>query len=173
MLNDKWKMIRSLPLAVLTLGLLAAPVSAQNFRVLIRAVPGSNRVIIEGSCSPTKVWSFRDSYAGILGLGGRVERLRLFDTGGIEIPYRKIAPGQFAAESSASRFRYEVRLTPSAAASDAVKVSWLNNERGLLMAGDLLPITSGSNDDRGVKGRMSIRFELPASWSVQSNENET
>src|SRR5437764_800129 len=129
---NKWRtLVRSLPLAVLTLCLLAAPVSAQNLRVVIRLVPESNRVNIEGSCAPTKVWSFRDSYAGILGLGGRVERLRLFDNAGIEIPYRKIAPGQFASDASASSFQYEVRLTPLAAASDAAKVSWLNNEPGL------------------------------------------
>src|SRR3989442_6759141 len=125
-------MIRSLPLAVLTLGLLVAPVCAEGLRVVIRVVPESNRVIIDGSCTPTKVWSFRDSYAGILGLGGRVERLRLFDDAGVEIPYRKIAPGQFASDASASRFQYEVGLTPSAGASDAVNVSWLNTQRGLL-----------------------------------------
>src|SRR2546428_10248419 len=123
-------LIRSLPLAVLTLGLLAAPVSAQELRVLIRVVPESNRVIIEGSCAPTKVWSFRNSYAGILGLGARVERFRLLDNVSIEVPSRKIAPGQFASDASASRFQYEVSLTLSAAASDAVKVSWLNTERG-------------------------------------------
>ena len=173
MLNEKWKMIRSLPLAVLTLCLFEAPVSAQNFQVLIRVVPESNRVVIEGSCAPTKVWAFRDSYAGILGLGDRVERLRLFDNAGIEIPYRKIAPGQFASDASASRFQYEVRLTPSAAASEAVKVSWLNTERGLVMAGDLLPTTSVTTVERRENGRMAIRFELPASWSVHSNENET
>ena len=166
-------LIRSLPLAVLTLCLFAAPVFAQNLRVVIRLVPESNRVIIEGSCAPTKVWSFRDSYAGILGLGGRVERLRLFDNAGIEIPYRKIAPGQFASDASASSFQYEVRLTPLAVASDAAKVSWLNNERGLLMLGDLLPTTSVATDDRREKGRMAIRFELPASWAVHSNENQT
>src|SRR5437870_6537289 len=87
--------IRSLPLAVLTLCLLAAPVSAQNFRVLIRAVPESNRVVIDGSCAPTNGWSFRDSYGGILGLGGRVEGLRVFGSAGIELRYREIARGQF------------------------------------------------------------------------------
>src|SRR5438046_10723529 len=98
MLNGKWKMIRSLPLAVLTLCLFAAPVSAQNLRVVIRLVPESVRVIIEGSCAPTKVWAFRDSYAGILGLGGRVERLRLFDSACIESPCVKIATGRHASE---------------------------------------------------------------------------
>src|SRR5437899_10075932 len=88
--------VRSLPLAVLTLGLFAAPLCAQGLRVEVRVVPESNRVIIEGSCLPTSAWSFRDSYADVLGLGGRVERLRLFDNGGIEIRYRRIAPGQFA-----------------------------------------------------------------------------
>src|SRR6266496_1225944 len=96
--NKLSTLIRSLSLAVLTLGLLAAPASAQDLRVLIRVVPESNRAIIEGSCLPTSAWSFRDSYADVLGLGGRVERLRLFDNGGIEIRYRKIAPGQFASE---------------------------------------------------------------------------
>src|SRR6266581_8057021 len=84
-------MIRSLPLAVLTLGFFAAPVSAQGFSVLIQVNPESNRVIVEGSCAPTKVWSFRDSYAGVVGLGGRIDRLRLFDAAGVEIPNRKIA----------------------------------------------------------------------------------
>ena len=153
--------------------LFAVPVCAQNLRVVIQVVPESNRVIIEGSCAPTKVWSFRDSYAGILGLGGRVERLKLFDNADAEIPYRKIAPGQFASDASASRFQYEVRLTTFAAASDAVKVSWLNAERGLLMLGDLLPTTSVTTDDRREKGRIAIRFELPPTWSVHSNENET
>ncbi len=153
--------------------LLAAPVCAQSLRVVIRVVPESNRVIIEGTCPPTKVWSFRDSYAGILGLGGRIEGLRLFDNSDIEIPYRKIAPGQFASEASASRFQYEVRLTPPATASDAVKVSWLNTERGLLMLGDLLRTANVTAADRRERGSMAIRFELPASWSVHSNENET
>ena len=153
--------------------LFAVPVSAQSLRVLIRVVPESNRVIIEGTCPPTKVWSFRDSYAGILGLGGRIEGLRLFDNSDIEIPYRKIAPGQFASEASASRFQYEVRLTPPATASDAVKVSWLNTERGLLMLGDLLRTANVTAADRRERGSMAIQFVLPESWSVHSNENET
>src|SRR2546429_5586725 len=172
MLNDKWKMIRSLPLAVLTLCLLAAPVSAQKFRVVIRMVLGSNGVIIEGSCAPTKVWAFRESNAGILGLGCRVERLRLFDIANSEIPYRKIAPGQFASEASASRFQYEVRLPLPSSASDAAKASWLNTERGLLMLADLLPTASVTTGDRREQGRIAIRFDLPAGWSVHSNENE-
>jgi len=153
--------------------LLAPPVWAQNLRVVVRLVPESNRVIIEGSCAPTKVWSFRDSYAGILGLGARVEKMRLFDNAGVEVPSRKIAPGYFASEVSASRFQYEVRLTPSAAASDAAKISWLNTERGLMMLADLLPNPSVTADDRHEKGRIEIRFVLPASWSVHSHENET
>src|SRR5437588_8335851 len=86
---DVVTMIRSLPLAVLALCtrlclvavfcLFVPPASAQNLRVVIRVVPESNRAIVEGSFIPTKVWSFRDSYAGVLGLGARVERLKLFD----------------------------------------------------------------------------------------------
>src|SRR5439155_13714620 len=146
---------------------------AQDLRVVIRVVPEANHVSIEGSCLPTRVWSFRDSYAGVLGLGGRIERLKLFDNAGAEIPYRKIAPGQFASEASASKFQYEVRLMPPATASDAVKVSWLNTERGLLMLGDLLRTANVTGANRRERGSMAIQFVLPESWSVHSNENET
>src|SRR5207237_2591276 len=68
---------------------------------------------------------------------------------------------------------YEVRRAPPDAASDAAKTSWLNTEHGLLMLADLLPTASVTTGDRRELGRIAIRFELPASWSVHSNENET
>jgi len=147
-------------------------------RIEIRLVPESSRVIIEGRCLPTKVWSFPDSYGGILGLGGRVEGLRLFDSAVTEISYRQIAPGQFASAAAASRFQYEVRLTPSIAASDAAKISWLNVERGLLMLNDLLPIPSPDITrvtafGRPGTNRVTIQFRLPTGWAIQSNENQT
>lgn len=154
--------------------------TAQQTKVAIRVLPDpSGRVVIEGSCAPSTVWSFRDSYAGVSNLGGRVEGLRLFDAQGTEIPGRKIAPGQFKGAASASRFRYEVALLSPVRSADAARVSWLNGEHGLLMLGDLLPTFSASlpapggretarGDDSGV--RLSLSLKLPEGWVGHSNE---
>jgi hypothetical protein len=144
---------------------LASAVNAQQVNVTVRVFPGSpGRVVIEGNCEPTKVWSFRNDYAGVSELGIRVEGLKLLDPTGAEIPAHKIAPGQFEAAMAAARFRYEVNLAPPARASDAARVSWLNNEHGLLMLADLLPVSQSRS--------ATIRFSLPAFCAVYSNEKE-
>ena len=143
------------------------------------------RVLMEGERAPTTVWSFRDSYAGVLGLGARVSGMQLFDATGAEIQTRKIAPGQFEAAKPASRFRYEVRLDPPGRPSDAAFVSWLNSERGLLMLADLLPManspeTSGKSGVGSDKinlatdiGPATVRLSLPEGWTVYSNGSES
>ena len=147
------------------LGCLASAVNAQQVNVTVRVFPGSpGRVVIEGNCEPTKVWSFRNDYAGVSELGIRVEALKLFDPTGAEIPAHKIAPGQFDATMAATRFRYEVNLAPPAQPSNAARVSWLNNEHGLLMLADLLPVSQSRS--------ATIRFSLPAFCAVYSNEKE-
>ena len=151
--------------------------SAQQTNVVIRALPDSNgRVVVEGSCAPAAVWSFRDSYAGVLNLGSRVEGLKLFDAAGTEVSNRKIAPGQFRAETPASKFRYEVRLAPPVRVADMARVSWLDSERGLLMLRDLLPLSSSgasANDQdstKAVGARVTLRLSLPEGWVAHSNE---
>ena len=153
--------------------------SAQQTNVVIRVLPDSKaRIVVEGSCAPATAWSFRDSYAGVLNLGSRVDGLKLFDAAGAEITNRKIAPGQFQAASPASKFRYEVSLVPPGRAADAARVSWLNSDRGILMLRDLLPVsTSGAshNDRDGTKGqtvreRVTLRLGLPEGWVAHSNE---
>ncbi len=153
--------------------------SAQQANVVIRVLPNPNgRVVVEGSCAPATVWSFRDSYAGVLNLGSRVEGLKLFDAAGTEVTNRKIAPGQFHAAAPASKFRYEVSLAPPVRASDAARVSWLNSERGLLMLRDLLPVSpSGASanghdrtKDKAVGERVTLRLSLPEGWVAHSNE---
>lgn len=153
--------------------------SAQQTSVVIRVLSDSTgRVVVEGSCAPATVWSFRDSYAGVLNLGSRVEGLKLFDAAGTEVTNRKIAPGQFQAVSPASKFRYEVSLAPPVRAVDAARVSWLNSERGLLMLRDLLPVSpsgASANDhdrtkDKAVGERVTLRLSLPEGWVTHSNE---
>lgn len=121
------------------------------------------RVRVEGTrADGTRAWSFLNAYAGVIGLGERIENLSLADAGGQAVDVRKLAPGEYAAEREAARFSYDVKLDPPKRPGDAAHVSWLTNERGLLMLADLLPSPSG-----GAK----LRLDLPAGWAASSSEN--
>jgi len=142
----------------------------QPAKVEIRVLPGAaGRIIVEGNCSPTDAWSFRDSYAGVLNLGSRIDALTLSDAAGAPISSQKLAPGQFQAAAPATKFRYEVSLALIGRAADAARVSWLSSERGLLMLRDLLPVSgAGANDQ--VSKRVTVRLSLPTGWVAHSNE---
>jgi hypothetical protein len=145
---------------------------AQKARVEIRVLPNSTgRIIVDGSCAPATTWSFRDSYAGVLNLGSRIERVKLFDAAGTEVTIRSIAPGQFQAATPATKFRYEVSIAPPGRAADAARVSWLSSERGLLMLRDLLPswVADAPANDH-VRERVTVRLSLPQGWVAHSNE---
>jgi len=153
----------SIGLGLLTL----SAVQGQQWNATVRVLPDASRVIVEGNCTAATVWSFLDSYASMVGLANRVERFTLIDEDGNETPARKIAPGQFDSPKPAARFRYEVSLKPPLMAPDSAMVSWINNDRGLLMLADILPLSfrresNGSNT--------IIRFTLPPQWRVCSSE---
>jgi predicted metalloprotease with PDZ domain len=155
----------------------ASVVSARQVRVIIQPPVDSHaRAFIEVVSDPVRIWSFPNSYAGVSELGSRIERLEAFDTDGAEISVRKIAPGQFEAARSASRFRYEVNLAPPEQPSDDARVSWLDPARGLLMLADLLPTevrkaADGEKKDKAAQSAM-IRVTVPVSWAVYSNEGQ-
>ena len=144
--------------------------AAQQVSVRIRVVPETSRISIEGNCPATARWSFPDRYGSVLGLGNRIERFVVLDESGAEVPVRKIAPGQFDSAKAGSHFRYEVNLTPPQSSSDSARVSWLNQQRGLLMLADLLPVISGKHDGANPA---KVSFEAPESWTVQSNDRES
>ncbi len=164
---------------------LSAPaVKAQSAVVNMRILPASSpRISVEGERAPTRSWSFRKSYASVMDLGQRIEKFRLSDTTGRNIPLRQLTPGEFESDSPASKFSYEVVLTPPTSASDAAFVSWLSSDRGLLMLGDLLPaltnesssLRAGSSQslNRGARPPQtiaSLKFTLPQNWTVYSTE---
>src|SRR5438132_1754481 len=152
----------------LSLVCVAAPViEAQQSRFSVQIVPGPTaRAIVRGAGEPTKTWSFRDAYAGVLGLGKRIENFTVMAADGSNVPVRNIAPGQFESAMRASEFRYEVRLSPPSIAADSARVSWLNAERGLLMLADLLPVSPSSTAASDVV--ISLHLDLPAGWSSYS-----
>jgi len=157
-------------LIVTVLAMLACSVAqSQQMSATIRVLPESGRAIIEGAGERTSAWSFRDSYAGVLGLGNRIERFITLDENGNEIPSRRIAPGQFESARPASRFQYEVSLAPPVRAADSALVSWLTKERGLLILADLLPVSPARDDH---ERWAMIRISRPEAWEVFSNEGE-
>lgn len=120
------------------------------------------RVEIEGSRgSATRAWSFRNAYAGIMNLGERIENLTLADEEGRDVPVRRLASGEYEAEREASRFKYQLKLDPPASNSDGAHVSWLNENRGALMLGDLLPLPLA---------RARVSFKLPDGWKMVASE---
>lgn len=126
------------------------------------------RVRIEGERSvATRAWSFRNVYAGVMNLGERIENLTLADNSGAQVPVRKVAPGEYEAASAATRFVYEMKLDAPLFEGDAAHVSWLTNERGFLMPGDLLPLLASEKDE--VKPGATLRFVLPERWTIASS----
>ena len=99
-----------------------------------------------------------------MGIGERVENLALWNAQGESVSVRKSAPGEFEAASAATRFSYEMKLDAPTQTTDAAYISWLNNERGFLMTGDLFP------RDISQQSGVAVRFDLPDGWSVYSNE---
>jgi hypothetical protein len=136
-------------------------VKARSLEVKISVVSSSPaRVRVEGRRSEgSTTWSFRNFYGSIAGLAERIENFTLSDDGGADVAVRKLAPGEFTAERAATRFAYEVKLTPSEFASDAAHVSWLDANHGLLIPGDLLPQPLAD---------AKVSIQLPAGWAVST-----
>jgi predicted metalloprotease with PDZ domain len=136
---------------------------AQSIRARISIVSQTPpRVRVEAErAKGAKAWSFRNAYAGITGLGERIEKLSLSDAQGVEIAARKLASGEYEAEREATKISYELKLDPPRSTNETAHVSWLTAARGVLMPGDLLPLPSS---------RAVLSLTLPAQWKVATLE---
>jgi len=115
--------------------------------------PVEIKVAIESS-SPIDSWSFRNAYAGVLGVADRIEDFKASDA-----VVKKAATGEFQSDRKTNRVSYTVKLA-NPRATDIPHVSWLAEDRGLLMLADLVPVGLES---------VSAEFELPAGWTVESS----
>jgi predicted metalloprotease with PDZ domain len=148
----------------------AGAIKAQSIDATISVLSvAPPRVRVEGVRETvSNNWSFRNVYASVIGIGDRIENLTLRDAQGANIPVRKLAPGEWKAEAPATRFSYEVKLDVPEMATDGVYVSWLTNQYGFLMTGDLLPL-SPVNDGKATA--VSLRFTLLPGWNIGTTEN--
>ena len=148
----------------------AGLVQAQSMDASISLSVAPPRLKVEGTrAGSTQVWSFRNAYASVIGIGDRIENLTLFDAQGANVPVRKLAPGEWKADRAATRFSYEVKLDAPMMATDAAYVSWLAGDYGFLMLGDLLPLST-NGDGRATTARLDLA--LPQGWSAGTTETK-
>ena len=118
-------------------------------------ISSSGDVRIEAhSSAPSDSWSFRNAYAGILGIAERITDFRAATASEQDAGAKKIATGEFRSEQPATKISYRVNVSKPSAA-DVSHVSWIGSDYGLLMLADLLPRDFTS---------VVIRFELPSGW---------
>jgi hypothetical protein len=124
--------------------------------VTINLSPSGEVRIEAQSSTPANSWSFRNAYAGVLGIAERIEDFRATTPSEQDAKGRKIATGEFRSELAANKISYRVNVSKPSAA-DVSHVSWIVRDYGLLMLADLLPQDFTS---------VSIRFKLPDGWGV-------
>jgi len=134
-----------------------------NIQIKILSVDAA-RVRVELELAPTSILSFPNAYAGIVGLANRIEGVEA-SIDGREVPIRKLAPGEYKSELAFSRVGYDVSLVEPANRSQMSHVSWLNQEQGLLMLGDLLPFSP----KKAANAETTVGVEVPTGWAIAAN----
>jgi len=110
--------------------------------------------------TPTNSWSFRNSYAGALGLGDRIRGFQANESG-TSLSVKNLAAGEFRLASAVTRVSYAINIATRSTA-DLPHISWLTNDAGMLLLADLLP------DLPEIKRGVAIDFDLPEGWQVCS-----
>lgn len=139
-----------------------APVTVDaQVRTRVRiSIPSTAEIRIEAdSFSPVRSWSFRNAYAGVLGIAERVEAFQAVGVLGEDVAVRKIAVGEYRSDAGVAAISYTVRL-PGPLPADVSHVSWLASDHGFLMLADLLPYDFET---------VSVEFTLPPGWVVYSS----
>lgn len=156
------------PLILIFISLLSVSAQAQSSEIEIRILSiEPPRVKITGQLKEGRSdWSFRNTYAGVDGLAERIENLDFKDKDGNKVIFKKLVSGEYQTESNATKFSYELKLEPPVDTSDSAFVSWLTKERGLLLLGDMLPLSS--NEEKTIR----VKFILPDKWKIASVEKE-
>ena len=149
--------------AALLLYLSVGPALGQspNSRVFV-TIRNPPEVLVSIQLStPANSWSFRNSYAGALGLGDRIREFQA-NRSGTPVSVKNLAPGEFRLASPVNRVSYVINVTPGSTV-DLPHISWLTNDSGVLMLADLLP------DLPEIKQGVVIEFDLPEGWQAYSS----
>jgi hypothetical protein len=133
-------------------GVLIAQANVHSRVTISIAKPGEIKVEAELSRAVNS-WSFRNAYAGVLGIA---ERINDFQAHGAVA--KKIVTGEFQSDLKSSKISYTIKLSQPTAA-DVSHFSWLVDDRGFLMFADLIPLEINS---------LSAEFVMPTGWTVEA-----
>ena len=127
------------------------------------------RIVVSGKIETAmQNWRFADSYAGIENLSQRQEKCEFFDRDGKPQIAQKHSFGVFLTEKPTTRWRCEINVETLLNFQAIANLSWLTEERGLLLLNDLLPKLATVENE---KIAAEIRFALPAEWRVSTGES--
>lgn len=154
-----------IPFLLIALLVTAQTVATGQTRPYVRVevvslVPAQVRVEVQNS-RPQRSWSFRNTVGRVIGLGTRIEQFRASSSGPGENRASLVAAGEFTVSDETSKVQYVVNLSALSPSSDRAHVSWLGQNEGLLMLGDLLP-TSVLDEN------LSLDVVLPPEWSASA-----
>jgi hypothetical protein len=108
--------------------------------------------------------SFTRSFAGFSGLGERIRDLKL-TAGGKAVEYQFAVTGEYVSDAPFTDWSYSIDLTPLRDPVAAAHVSWIANDQGVLMLGDILPLTNGADAQTSAK----VKIVLPQGWRQMEN----
>src|SRR5689334_15430199 len=129
--------------AVLSIGLVlcSGSVYAQQTRAVLNVTTGASpKVSVVLDFQSRKQLSFENSVAGIDNLAARITNLKFLQSGsGPGVSYRQLVPGEYLTDRDFSQVTYDVDLSPLKQRTAAAHVSWIKDDLGILMLGDVLP----------------------------------
>lgn len=141
---------------------------ADGLTVRLSLVSLSPAVVkIEGETLRARdIWSFRNTYGRVIGLGERIDNFRATDSAGLSVAVLRLGIVDFKSERPVSHFSYQVCVTEPANSLDEAHVSWLNEQFGYLMLADLLPSIAPEQQHSAA---VQIEFRLPPNWEIASS----
>ncbi|HEX6648770.1 MAG TPA: hypothetical protein VF075_04510 [Pyrinomonadaceae bacterium] len=155
--RNRFQKILGLLFVFIWAGISAHAKPTSHFKI---SIPTAGQIKVEAEkLSPARSWSFRNAYASALGIAERIDGFQAFGDSGQDARAKKSATGEYQSDLDATRISYTVKLS-HVRPTDIPHVSWLAEDRGLLMLADLVPVGLGG---------LSVEFELPAGWSVESS----
>ena len=107
---------------------------------------------------------FLRSIVGFNGLGERITDLHLQGRNGEKVKFQSAVPGQYVADSPFTEWSYSIDLHPRKELAAAAHVSWINDNKGVLMFGDILPLGGDRSNTSG-----KIKLVLPTNWRRPEN----
>ncbi len=144
--------------------LFCAQSAAQDFEATVKLDPASGILQIEGKFLKKNILESPKNFA----FARPIKDLTLIDKENRQIVVKKLIEGEYLAESAETAvWNYQIDVKSAENFTAKAHNSWLENEQGILMTGDLLPQFFGKN---GKKISARIKFDLPENWKIFTSE---